>query len=76
MILPVEKALQKVLKERSDKFDNDPDIIEYQNAVQEFEKLVQMGVAKHRGYTLSTIESSPSRYIKVNSQDNNSQNFA
>jgi len=75
MNLPVEKAVQKVLKEKSDKFDNDPVIIDYQFAVQEFEKLVQMGVTKHRGYTLPTIESSPTRYIKVNSQDN-SQNFA
>lgn len=56
MELEIVKSLENTLKKEGKRFENDKILLEFEQASIEFEKLVEKGIAKKRGYNLMTIE--------------------
>ncbi len=52
----ITQKLQNTLKEQAQKFEADSKIKEYEDAIIFFEKLVEEGLVKRRGYNLMTID--------------------
>lgn len=48
--------LQKALQIAEEKFEGDNTVKQFEKASKEFEKLVELGIAKKRGYNLMTID--------------------
>lgn len=50
------ETLKGILNEESKKHAKDPKAKEFQKASMEFDRLVKIGLAKKRGYSLQTID--------------------
>lgn len=62
----IEKKLSKLIKQERKKISHDPCLKELEESSKEFQKLIDEGVVKHRGYNLQTIEDSYNSSIQFN----------
>lgn len=66
MELEIVKSLENTLKKEGKRFENDKILLEFEQASIEFEKLVERGIAKKRGYNLMTIEGKHLQQYSIN----------
>lgn len=50
------KNIQHILEKESSKYKDDSKIKEYEKAIENYKKLIEKGLTKHRGYNLITID--------------------
>lgn len=62
----VEKKLSKLIRQETKKMSNDTCLKELEKSTKEFQKLIDEGVTKPRGYNLQTIEDSCNSSIQFN----------
>lgn len=56
MELEIVKELENIIEKEGTKLKDDPALAAFEQATIEFNKLVESGMVKRRGYTLMTIE--------------------
>lgn len=56
MELEIVKSLENTLEKEGKRLQNDATLASFEQASVEFEKLVQSGIVKRRGYNLMTID--------------------
>lgn len=56
MELAIVKSLENTLEKEGKRLQNDATLASFEQASVEFEKLVQSGIVKRRGYNLMTID--------------------
>jgi hypothetical protein len=71
MELEIVKNLETILEKESNKFKDDSTLTAFEKASIEFNKLVQNGVVKRRGYNLMTIEMKHLHQFSINTNVNN-----
>jgi ribosomal protein S20 len=59
--------LKKIIEREERKFKNDDTMNSFKEASKEFDKLVEEGIVKRRGYNLITIEEKHLRQYSINS---------
>ncbi|WP_308744719.1 hypothetical protein [uncultured Bacteroides sp.] len=62
----VEKKLSELIKQEKKKLSNDACLKELEKSTKEFQKLIDDGIVKPRGYNLQTIEDSYNSSIQFN----------
>lgn len=66
MELEIINNVKTTLENESEKFKNDATLLSFEQATIEFNKLVQSGIVKKRGYNLMTIENKHLHQISLN----------
>ncbi|MHB8260319.1 MAG: hypothetical protein ACYDCN_05860 [Bacteroidia bacterium] len=64
--MSIENELLEVIKVESQKFQNNPKVLEYEKATVDFKKMVEQGLIKERGYNLQTVESAHLNRVSFN----------
>ncbi len=62
----IDRKLSKLIKQKEKKMFNDTYLNELEKSTKEFQKLIDKGIAKSRGYNLQTIEDSHKTSIQFN----------
>lgn len=67
MELKIVKSVENTLKKEGKKLQNDATLASFEQASIEFEKLVQSGIVKRRGYNLMTIDGKHLQQFSISS---------
>jgi hypothetical protein len=67
MELHIVKKLENTLEKEGKRLQDDATLASFEHASVEFEKLVQSGIVKRRGYNLMTIEGKHLQQFSINS---------
>lgn len=65
---PITDKLKETLKEQSEKLKDDKKVKEFEEASEEFDKLVESGIISKRGYTLLSIDEAHLRRSSFNTK--------
>ncbi len=66
----LDKQVKETITEQSSKFDETQETKDFEKAIEEFERMVESGLVKKRGYTLMTIDDAHLHRATFNTKNN------